>query len=219
MLATSKRTDPLAGLVSLHTASTPAPQDSAAESTTTVVVGSGFSALAVAAELNRQGIHAIVVDGSCPLKQPQPASPNTGDISLSSLSERSEVLRLLEHYARRHDLDMRPATQALEFTHQYGEFPALRHWQVQTTTGTLSAHSVVFTRGALSQLRKLLHSVGVTTATDVRTGMHALGLYLVGVGDLTIPTTQEILHQAKRASQSISVRIAARELGSVAALA
>lgn len=219
MMAASKIAAPLAGMLPLRAACVPASRGPAAENTTTIVVGSGFSALAVAAELNRQGIQTIVVDGSCPLKQPQPTAPHTGEISLSSLSERSEIVRLLEHYARRHDLDMRPATQALEFAHQHGDLPALRHWQVQTTTGTLTAHSLVFTRGALSQLRKLLRSVGVTTATDVRTGMHALGLYLVGVGDLTIPTTQEILHQAKRASQSISARIAARELGSVALIA
>ena len=82
----------------------------------------------------------------------------------------------------------------------------------------MSAHSIVFTRGALNQLRRVLHSVGVTTAAELRTAMHALGLYLVGVGDLVIPSTQEILHQAKRAGASISSRVAARELGPAVAL-
>lgn len=201
------------------TARPPAVPSSAPEKTTTIVIGSGFSALAVAAELNRQGIEAIVVDSFCPLKQSTPLQPTTGGISLDALSERSEIVRLLEHYARRHSLDIRPETQALELTRARHGVSPHRQWRVHTATGILSAHSVVFTRGALSQLRRVLHSVGVTTATDVRSGMHSLGLYLVGVGDLAVPTTQEILHQAKRAGKSISTRIAEREVESLPALA
>lgn len=191
----------------------------AAEATTTIVIGSGFSALAVAAELNRQGIKAIVVDSFCPLGQATVPQPVTGSISLDDLSERSEILRLLENYARRHSLDIRPSTQALELTRQPHAAQAHRQWRVRTATGTLSAHSVVFTRGALSQLRRVLHSVGVTTAADVRDGMHSLGLYLVGVGELSIPSTQEILHQAKRAGQSIKSRVATSDAGHALALA
>lgn len=213
-LATQTGSAPIASLA----AHAETQRGSTAESTTTVVIGSGFSALAIATELNRQGIETIVVDSSAPLKH-SPTPPTTGGISLAALSERSEIVRLLEHYARRHEMDIRPATQALDFTHQDSDEAAQRPWRVQTTSGTLTAHSIVFTRGALSQLRKILHGAGVTTATEVRTGMHALGLYLVGVGDLAIPTTQEILHQAKRASQSISARLAALEPGSLAATA
>lgn len=222
MMAATKIALPRASTVPLHTPSAPALQGKTTESTTTMVIGSGFSALAIAAELNRQGIKTIVVDSSCPLKQPT-APPTTGGISLAALSERSEIVRLLEHYARRNELDIRPATQALDFTHHDGDhhdadMAASHQWRVLTTTGTVTAHSIVFTRGALSQLRKVLHSVGVSTASDLRTGMHVLGLYLVGVGDLAVPTTQEILHQAKRASHSISSRIAAMEMGQVAAI-
>ncbi|MBP2412936.1 glycine/D-amino acid oxidase-like deaminating enzyme [Arthrobacter stackebrandtii] len=184
-----------------------------AEMTTTIVIGSGFSALAVAAELNRQGVKAIVVDGACSLKQPSPIQPTTGGISLEELSERSEIVRLLEHYARRHELDIRPDTQALDLTRIASS--SSRQWRVHTAEGTLNAHSVVFTRGALSQLRKVLHGVGVTG--ELRSSMHALGLYLVGVGNLEIPTTHEILHQAKRAGQSIAARVAARDVGFAAA--
>lgn len=193
-----------------------------AETTTTIVIGSGFSALAVAAELNRQGIEAIVVDSFCPLKQSAVPQPSTGGISLDELSERSEILRLLEHYARRHSLDIRPSTQALELTHQQPHHLSQPQWKVRTAAGTLSAHSIVFTRGALSQLRRVLHGAGVTTATDVRSCMHSLGLYLVGVGDLAIPSTQEILHQARRASQSIKSRksrLAARDVSPALAFA
>lgn len=210
LLPTSDAADP-AGI--------PGPAQGPAENTSTIVIGSGFSALAMAAELNRQGIAAIVVESFCPLKQYSPAPPTTGGISLAELTERSEILRLLEHYARRHKLDIRPSTQALSLTRQHGPVQAHSRWTVHTATGTLSAHSIVFTRGALSQLRRVLHGAGVTTTTELRAKMHALGLYLVGVGDLVIPSTQEILHQAKRAGASISSRVAARELGSGLALA
>lgn len=218
MMAATKIASPRASTVPLQTLSASAPQGKTTESTTTMVIGSGFSALAIAAELNRQGIKTIVVDSSSALKPPT-SPPTTGGISLAALSERNEIVRLLEHYARRNELDIRPATQALDFTHHDGELAATQQWRVLTTTGTVTAHSIVFTRSALSQLRKVLHNVGVSTASDVRTGMQALGLYLVGVGDLAIPTTQEILHQAKRASHSISSRIAALEMGQVTAVA
>jgi glycine/D-amino acid oxidase-like deaminating enzyme len=180
------------------------------ESTTTIVIGSGFSGLAVAAELNRQGIEAIVVDSFRPLTPGAPASA-TGSISLDALSERSEILRLLEHYVRRHELDIRPTTCALDLTRTLGPLPAERQWTVRTATGTLTAHSIVFTRGALNQLRRVLRSVGIHTSQDFSAAMHSLGLYLVGVGGLVAPTTHEILHQAKRAGQSISARVALSE--------
>lgn len=182
------------------------------ESTTTIVIGSGLSGLAVAAELNRQGIEAIVVDSFRPLTPSAPA-PATGSISLDALSERTEILRLLEHYARRHELDIRPATCALELTRTPGNLPAERPWTVQTAHGTLTAYSIVFTRGALNQLRRVLRSVGVHTSQEFSAAMHSLGLYLVGVGGMVAPTTHEILHQAKRAGQSISARGASREGG------
>ena len=180
---------------------------SAPEMTTTIVIGTGFSALAVAAELNRQGVAAIVVDSFCPLAQAAPSQPATGGISLADLSERGEVLRILEHYARRHHLDIRTSTQAMELSCQQGP-AAPRQWRVDTGSGTLSAHTLVFTRGALGQLRRVLRTMGVVTAADVRDSMHALGLYLVGVGDLALPSTVEILHQAKRAAHSIKSRMA-----------
>lgn len=205
-------------IVAPSAAPAPAAAPPVLEATTTIVIGSGFSALAVAAELNRQGVQAIVVDGPCALKQHSPIQPTTGGISLDELSERSEIVRLLEHYARRHELDIRPETRALELTRTQHGTPATRQWRVHTAQGTLSAHSVVFTRGALSQLRRVLHGLGVTTATELRASMQALGLYLVGVGDLAIPTTHEILHQAKRASQSIASRVALCDPGPAAAV-
>ncbi|WP_258066686.1 FAD-dependent monooxygenase [Arthrobacter sp. GMC3] len=189
--------------------STPQVKPPHEETTTTIVIGSGFSGLAVAAELNRQGIDAIVVDSFRPLGPSSPA-PTTGGVSLDALSERTDILRLLEHYARRHHLDIRPATSPLQLTRQSTDAHTEHQWTVHTATGTLTAHSVVFTRGALNQLRRVLHSVGVNTSHELTAAMHSLGLYLVGVGDLVVPTTHEILHQAKRAGASISARRAAR---------
>ncbi|GAA4662022.1 FAD-binding protein [Arthrobacter cryoconiti] len=189
------------------------------ESTTTIVIGSGFSGLAMAAELNRQGIKAIVVEGIGQSTAAAP-SPSTGGISLDALAERTEIMRLLEHYARRHELDIRPATCAINLLRTPGdESRAQCQWSVETPTGTLLAHSIVFTRGALNQLRRMLRNLGVSTGHDFTAAMHALGLYLVGVGEMILPTTQEILHQAKRAGQSISARAALREITGGAVIA
>ncbi len=189
----------------------------AAEATTTIVIGSGFSGLAMAAELNRQGIKAIVVD--CPSHAHGPAAPSTGGISLDAMGERTEILRLLEHYAHRHELDIRHATRALNVKHTPAANPAQHQWEVQTATGTLTAHSIVFTRGALNQLRRMLHSAGISTGQGLGVAMQALGLYLVGVGELVTPTTADILHQAKRTGQSISMRVASRRAAATAATA
>jgi alkyl hydroperoxide reductase subunit AhpF len=180
------------------------------EATTTLVIGSGFSGLAMAAELNRQGIKAIVVDCFCPTTPNSPALP-TGGISLDAMAERSEIMRLLEHYARRHELDIRPSTCATALVHTNQEGPNERQWSVQTANGTVTAHSIVFTRGALNQLRRMLRGLGVNTGHDFTAALHSVGLYLVGVGDLVLPSTQEILHQAKRAGVSIAHRVALRE--------
>ncbi len=185
-------------------APTPAldPPAPAAEATTTIVIGSGFPGLAMAAELNRQRIKAVVVD-SLP-QAAHPPAPSTGGVSLDAVGERAEILRVLEHYALRHSLDIRPATCALDI--RRGPSESGRRWEVQTATGTLTAHNIVFTRGALNQLRRMLHGMGLGTGPDLAAAMHSLGLYLVGVGGLDAPTTGEILHQAKRAGQSMAGR-------------
>ncbi|NVM97381.1 FAD-binding oxidoreductase [Arthrobacter sp. SDTb3-6] len=185
------------------------------EATNTVVIGSGFSGLAMAAELNRQGIKAIVVD--CPAPPASQGSPATGGVSLDAMDRRTEIMRLLEHYARRHELDIRPATAALHIESK--ATPAGRLWEIRTATGILTAHSIVFTRGALNQLRRMLHGVGIGTGQGLGSAMQALGLYLVGVGELLTPSTQEILHQAKHAGQCISARAASRQAGTLPGLA
>lgn len=177
------------------------------EVVSTIVIGSGFSGLAMAAELNRQGIKAVVLESFCPTSATP--TPTTGGIDLDALTERAEILRLLQHYARRHELDVRPHSVATKLLPRHTSANGQNHWSVQTSTGTVSAQTIVFTRVALNQIRRMLRNVGVTTGQEVSSVMHALGLYLVGVGEIALPSTQEILHQAKRAGQAISARIEA----------
>jgi cation diffusion facilitator CzcD-associated flavoprotein CzcO len=50
------------------------PVNGGTEQTTTVIIGTGLSGLAVAAELRRRGVHSIVVDGREILGASQPAN-------------------------------------------------------------------------------------------------------------------------------------------------
>lgn len=194
-------------LVALNTPPSP-------EVTATIVIGSGFSGLAMATELHRQGIESIVLDNFCPTPVNSP-TPSTGGINLEAMTERAEILRLLQHYASRHELDVRPHSAGTKLLPRSSSPGGRNQWSVQTSTGTVSAQTIVFTRVALNQLRRMLHSLGITTSQEVGAAMSNLGLYLVGVGDITRPSTQEILHQAKRASQAISARL---ELSRIAAV-
>ncbi|MCZ2403353.1 FAD-binding protein [Paenarthrobacter sp. Z7-10] len=193
-----------------------------AESTTTVVIGSGFSGLAVASELSRQGVASIVVDGlelmgaALPLRRVGLAEPG-------ALSERGEILRLLWHYAETHHVDVRRSTHALELRmaapHLPGALPLPKKWIIRTAEGLLLADNVVFTRCGQNQLRRILASLGIKIGRDVPNAMRALGLYLVGVGDLISPTTREILHQAKAVSNAISATISAADIPELTVLA
>jgi len=175
----------------------------ATEATTTIVIGAGFSGLAVAAELNRQGVAAIVVEGSDFLK-PVTTDARTGGLDLGSLKERTDILRLLEHYAQSHGLDIRHGIRAEQLKHGGPARPATQQWVVETAGGTLTAQNIVFTCGALNQLRRVLQALGITAGRELIPAMQAVGLHLVGVGALIAPTTREVLHQAKRVGQSIS---------------
>ncbi|WP_434617083.1 FAD-binding protein [Arthrobacter sp. A5] len=184
---------------------TSAPRGPATESTTTVVIGSGFSGLAVASELSRQGVDAIVVDGLDLLdggvsgRRAEPTDPG-------ALSERSDILRLLRHYASTHHLDVRSSTRAVELSLTAAGTGQQRKWVIHTADGLLLADNIVLTRCAQNQLRRILLSLGIKIGRDVLTAMRALGLYWVGAGDLIAPTTREILRQAKLVSQAISAR-------------
>lgn len=177
----------------------------ACESCTTVVIGSGFSGLAVASELSRQGINAVVVDG-LDFLGPSAALRQSSIGDLQAMGERAEILRLLRRYADTHQLDVRPATRAVQLSRNCAEETAPQQWVVHTAQGVLLAENIVLTRCAQSQLRSLLGSLGIKVGRDILSVLRALGMYLVGVGDVVVPSTREILRQAKMVSNAISTQ-------------
>ncbi len=194
---------------------TSAPAGPAGESATTVVIGSGFSGLAVATELSRQGINAIVVDGLDFLCGAGPGR-RTELTDPSELSERIDILRLLRHYASSHHLDVRDSTRAVQLSRAVIGSSQQPKWIIHTADGILLADNIVLTRCAQNQLRRILVSLGIKIGRDVLSAMRALGLFWVGAGDLIAPTTREILHQAKVVSRAISARSIATALPALA---
>lgn len=184
-----------------------APATVSAECTTTVVIGSGLSGLAVASELSRQGVQSIVVNGldlfgGAPLTRESPLTePGT-------LLERSEILRVLRHYAFNHSLDVRASSKATGLSITGGattDDAGPQQWLVRTSEGVLLADNIVLTRCAQSQLRRFFTSLGIAMGRDLVNAIRALGIYLVGVGDSVAPSTREILRQAKTVSEAICV--------------
>ncbi|MFJ6279653.1 FAD-dependent monooxygenase [Arthrobacter subterraneus] len=178
----------------------------AAEITTTVVIGSGLSGLAVASELSRRGVQSIVVESVECLN----SGPNRTIMTDSvSLSERTELLRLLRCYASSHSLDIRQETVAeglcMVGYSQVLPAPVLgaKKWAVQTRNGVLLADHVVLTKYPQNQLRRFVQSLGLALGSDIKAALRAIGLYLIGVGDVLTPTTREIVRQAKLISDSI----------------
>ncbi|WP_125616295.1 NAD(P)-binding protein [Specibacter cremeus] len=171
------------------------------ESTTTVVIGSGFSGLAVAAELSRRGVRAVVVDGMCAV------APGTGPVDRAGgLDGRADILRLLRHYAQSHNLDVRRGTRAVDLSRAPASDAPARPWVVRTPQGILRSNSIVLTRCTLNEVRRLPARLGVSLGTDLPAALRAAGLYLVGAGELAAPTTREILRQAKMVGQYIGAQ-------------
>lgn len=193
------------------------------ERTSTVVIGTGLSGLAVASELQRRGVEAIVVDGLDLLGAGNPA--NTSSLQrcdaadAATLRERNEILRHLRNYAASHHLDVRNNVRALQLDHLDADGPAdasldfqgtaqpAQQWAVSTPNGILYADHLVLTRCAHSQLRRMLAELGVAAGQNLMAAMHALGMYLVGVGELITPTPKEVLRQAKLVGQAISAKV------------
>ncbi|AXJ09670.1 FAD-binding protein [Arthrobacter sp. PM3] len=183
------------------------------ERTTAVVIGTGLSGLAVASELQRRGVSSIIVDGLDLLGAGQPA--NTSSLQrcdaadAASLKERNEILRHLRNYAASHKLDIRNNTRALQLDLRDAGTDGSRagQWAVQTPGGVLLADHLVLTRCAHSQLRRMLSQLGMAAGQNLMAAMHALGMYLVGVGELITPTPKEVLRQAKVVGQAISAKV------------
>lgn len=211
--------------------------DSGTERTTTVVIGAGLSGLAVASELSRYGVGSIVVDGFGALSATGPAV-HTGTFQRcevtdpASIQERNEILRHLRNYAASHHLDVRNTTRAvrLDFLgadptqhigyglaasmtrsglHASGPLESTpRQWAVHTANGILLADHVVVTRCAQSQLRRMLAELGIAVGQNLVSAMRAVGMHLVGVGELITPSPKEVLRQAKAVGQAISTKVA-----------
>ncbi|MFF2032169.1 FAD-binding protein [Arthrobacter sp. NPDC058192] len=183
------------------------------ERTTAVVIGTGLSGLAVASELERRGVASIIVDGLDLLGAGHPA--NTSSLQrcdaadAASLKERNEILRHLRNYAASHKLDVRNGIRALQLDHLDAGTggSSAGQWAVQTPGGVLLADHLVLTRCAHSQLRRMLSELGMAAGRNVMAAMHALGMYLVGVGELITPTPKEVLRQAKVVGQAISAKV------------
>lgn len=183
------------------------------ERTTAVIIGTGLSGLAVASELQRRGVDSIIVDGLDLLGAGHPA--NTSSLQrcdaadAASLQERNEILRHLRNYATSHKLDVRNNIRALQLDHLEagGAGSPTRQWAVRTPGGVLLADHLVLTRCAHSQLRRMLSELGISAGQNLMAAMHALGMYLVGVGELITPTPKEVLRQAKVVGQAISAKV------------
>ena len=183
------------------------------ERTTAVVIGTGLSGLAVASELQRRGVASIIVDGLDLLGAGHPA--NTSSLQrcdaadAGSLRERNEILRHLRNYAASHKLDVRNNIRALQLDllETGTDGSPTEKWAVQTPGGVLLADHLVLTRCAHSQLRRMLSELGMAAGQNLMAAMHALGMYLVGVGELITPTPKEVLRQAKVVGQAISAKV------------
>lgn len=194
------------------------PVNGGTERTTTVIIGTGLSGLAVGAELRRRGVDAIVVDGLDILGAGQPA--NTASLQRcdaadsDSLRERNEILRHLRNYAANHHMDVRNTTRAVQLTMVAGTMDgttaagsASGQWEVHTPTGILLADNIVLTRCAHSQLRRMLSDFGIAVGRNLVAAMRKIGIYLVGVGGLITPSPKEVLRQAKTVGQAISATV------------
>ncbi|WP_345447998.1 FAD-binding protein [Arthrobacter gyeryongensis] len=180
------------------------------ERTTAVVIGAGMPGLAVASELSRYGVDAIVVDGMYVHAPLQPL--NTGILQrcdaadAACLQERSEILRHLRNYAASHGLDVRSTTRTVRLD-RMDEAAVGTQWAVHTANGVLLADHVVVTRCGQSQLRRMLAELGIAIGQNLVAAMRAIGMYLVGVGELATPTPKEVLRQAKVVGQAISAKV------------
>lgn len=186
-----------------------------AERTTTVVIGAGMPGLAVASELSRRGVNAIVVSGLNGQAFPfAGAATHTGKLGrcdgpdAASLQERNEILRHLRNYAASHHLDVRTTTPAVRLDRLAHQRPVEEKvWAIHTEQGVLLADNIVLTRCGQSQLRRMLAELGIAIGQNLTAALRAMGMYLVGVGELVSPTPKEVLRQAKVVGQAISAKV------------
>lgn len=189
------------------------PMSGGIERTSAVIIGTGLAGLAVASELQRRGVGSIVVEGLDLLGAGHPANTSSlqrcGATDAASMQERNEILRHLRNYASSHKLDVRNGVRAQQVDRLEAGTGGSRTqpWAVRTPGGVLVADHLVLTRCAYSQLRRMLSELGMVAGQNLKAAMHALGMYLVGVGQLITPSPKEALRQAKDVGRAISTKV------------
>lgn len=194
--------------------------------TSAVVIGTGLSGLAVAAELSRHGVQAVTVGG---LESSSPSTATSvlrvADLSSAESAEYLDVLRHLRKYAASHGLDVRHHAVARHLAlveaplsegpldgapvHEEALDGAPARWAVRTDTGVLLADAVILTRCAHNQLRRFLAGLGYSLGEHLLEALAQIGLYLVGVTGLAAPSTREVLLQAKHVGADVAARVGA----------
>ena len=184
------------------------------ESTAAVVIGTGLSGLAVAAELNRHGVSATTLGGLESAAPSTATSPlRVADLSSAESAEYLEVLRHVRKYAVTHALDVRHHVHARHLAlmeppeSDTGDRGPVR-WAIRTDDGVLLADAVVLTRCAHNQLRRFLADLGYSLGENLMAALAEIGLYLIGVTELEAPSTREIVRQAKSVGGEVADRIA-----------
>ena len=176
------------------------------ESTTAVVIGTGLSGLAVAGELSRHGVSTVTVEG---LESGTPSTATTAlrvtDLASAESVEYLQVMRHLRKHVASLSLDVRGSARAqhLALVEQPTPGAPLR-WAVRTDTGVIFADAVVLTRCAHNQLRRFLADLGFSLGEKLMEELAGIGLYLIGVTELSSPSTRELLWQAKSVGKAVA---------------
>jgi glycine/D-amino acid oxidase-like deaminating enzyme len=190
------------------------------ESTTAVVIGTGLSGLAVAGELSRRGVETVTVHG---FESGAPSTMTTAlrvaDLSSDDSAEYLQVMRHLRNHVTSLGLDVRTdvSAQHLALVEQPQGNAQLR-WAVRTENGVIFADAVVLTRCAHNQFRRFLADLGFSLGETLVQELAGIGLYLIGVAELSSPSTRELLRQAKAVGKAVAAVSGRLSSGLVAAL-
>jgi hypothetical protein len=182
------------------------PPSNTSESTTAVVIGTGLSGLAVAGELCRHGVATVTVDG---LESGAPSTATTAlritDLASTESAEYLQVMRHLRTHAASHGLDVRSSLRAQHLALvESAERSSPLRWAVRTEDGVIFADAVVLTRCAHNQLRRFLADLGFSLGEKLMEELAGIGLYLIGVAELSSPSTRELLWQAKSVGKAVA---------------
>ncbi|MCH6472128.1 FAD-binding protein [Sinomonas terrae] len=190
------------------------------ESTTAVVIGTGLSGLAVAGELSRRGVETVTVHG---LESGAPNTMTTAlrvtDLSSDDSAEYLQVMRHLRNHVASLGLDVRTTVSAQHLALvEHPKTKSRLRWAVRTETGVIFADAVVLTRCAHNQFRRFLADLGFSLGETLVQELAGIGLYLIGVAELSSPSTRELLRQAKAVGKAVATVSGRLSNGLVAAL-